>query len=730
MWARSVWLLIGLLILGVVSQPRAQSTYPFQNPAVSIDDRVTNIISLMTLEEKIACLTLSAAVPRLGIPEAGSSEGLHGLVRKGGGDNRAIPTTSFGQVVGMGATWDKELIRRAGAIEGYEARYITQHESVPVLVVWGPNADLSRDPRWGRNEESYGEDAFLTGTLSAAFVHGMQGDDPKYWQAASLMKHFLANSNETTRGSSSSNFDERLFREYYSLPFFMGFQAGARSFMAAYNAMNHVPMTVNEALPSILYREWGIDGIISSDANAIPLMVSEHKYYKSNNEAIGASVRNGINQVLWLRANVAETLRAALDAGAFSERDIDQALRGKFRTVIRLGLLDPPEQVPFASIGTSNEPAPWTTESHKAVARAVAQESIVLLKNEGAILPLKNASLKSVAVIGRFANQTLIDLYGGPLPYSVPILTGIRNKVGRTTRILFAPNNDGNAAVDAARSSDIAIVVVGNHPFCGAEPNMRPVVNPDLSTKPCADPGEGREGRDRTSLELAEEALIKQVFAVNPKTIVVLVSSFPYAINWTQQNVPAIVFATHSAQEQGNAVADVLFGDYNPGGRLTQTWPRSVDQLPPIEDYDLRKGRTYMYSKAEPLYPFGHGLSYTTFKYSNLRFSGPRLADNTQITVSVDVTNTGSRGGSEVIQLYVRHMGSNVPRAIKELKGFDRILLQPKQTKAVQIPLRSQDLAYWDQQLGRWTLENDSVLVTVGGSSAGPAIQKLLAVGR
>jgi len=722
-------LIVGAFLLAVSAEPAAQVEYPFRNAANSIEARVTNILSLMTLEEKLACLTTSTAVPRLGIPNAGNSEGLHGLVRNATANSPAIPTTSFSQVVGMGATWNKELIRRAGAVQGYEARYITQHDKVPVLVVWGPNADLSRDPRWGRNEESFGEDGFLTGTLSAAFVRGMQGNDPNYWQAASLMKHFLANSNETTRGFSSSDFDPRLFREYYALPFRMGFLAGARSFMAAYNAMNRVPMTVHTVLRDVVVGEWGVDGIISSDARAIPLMVSGHKYFQTENEAIGAAIRSGINQILWPRTDIVGVVRAAFEAGAFSESDLDRALRGKFRTIIRLGLLDPPRQVPYSNIGTSSEPAPWSTERHRAVARDVAHESIVLLKNAGATLPLNQASVRSVAVIGRFADQTLIDLYGGPLPHAVPIWDAIRNKVGSAARVQFVRNNEGNHAVDAAKSSDVAIVVVGNHPFCGDALAMLPVVNADLSTKPCPDPGEGREGRDRVSLDLAEEALIKTVFAANRRTIVIIVSSFPYAINWTQQNVPAILWTTHAAQEQGNAVADVLFGDYNPGGRLTQTWPKSVDQLPPIEDYDLRKGRTYMYSTTEPLYPFGHGLSYTTFAYSNLRFSAPRLDENATITVRVDVTNTGSRSGTEVVQLYVSHVRSTVLRPRIELKGFDRVSLRPRETKTVELPLRSEDLAYWDQERSSWRLEQGSVMVMAGGSSAHAAIQRGLTVG-
>jgi beta-glucosidase len=720
---------VAALLLAASLWPFAQVEYPFRDAASPIEDRVTNILSLMTLDEKLACLTSSTAVPRLGIPNAGNSEGLHGLVRNSTATSPAIPTTSFGQVVGMGATWDAELIGRAGAVQGYEARYVTQHDNRPVLVVWGPNADLSRDPRWGRNEESFGEDSFLTGTLSAAFIRGMQGDDPNYWQAASLMKHFLANSNETTRGHSSSDFDQRLFREYYSVPFRMGFLAGARSVMAAYNAMNRVPMTVHDVLRSVVAAEWGADGIVSSDAGAIRLLVSDHKYFKTEDEAIGATIRSGINQILWPRTDIVAAVHAAFEAGAFSESDLDKALRGKFRTVIRLGLLDPARQVSYSGIGRSGEPAPWTTERHKAVASDVAHESIVLLKNAGATLPLDRGSTHSVAVIGRFADRTLIDLYGGPMPYTVPILDAIRNKVGSDARVRFAPNNDGNQAIEAAKSSDVAIVVVGNHPFCGDVLEMPPVVNADLSTRPCPDPGEGREGRDRTTLDLAEEGLIQAVFGANRRTIVILVYSFPYAINWTEQNVPAILWTTHSAQEQGRAIADVLFGDYNPGGRLTQTWPTSVDQLPPIEDYDLRKGRTYMYSAAELLYPFGHGLSYTTFAYSNLRFSAPNLAENATITVRVDVTNTGSRSGSEVAQLYVSHIGSSVPRPRKELKGFTRVPLRPGETRTVEIPLRSQDLAYWDQERSGWRLEQGSVMVMAGGSSARAAIQERLTVG-
>ncbi len=355
-----------LSTLAVLIPACGQNQYPFQDPKAPIEQRVDNILSLMTLDEKIACLNTNSGVRRLGIPSAGGSEGLHGLVRKGDFGGKAVPTTSFSEVIGMAETWDPALIRRCGAVEGYEARYIDQSDKYKqqVLVVWGPNADLARDPRWGRNNESYGEDPFFTGTMSVAFIRGMQGDDPKYWQAASLLKHFLANSNETTRGSSSSDMDERLWREYYSVPFRMGFvEGGAKCFMASYNAVNGVPMTVNPSLREIAMKEWRVDGIISSDATAVELMVNPRKYFKTQEEALAATIKvGGINQILAFFLNIPKLTKQAIADHMLAESDLDGVLRGKFRVLIRLGLLDPPEMVPYSSIGKAGEPEPWTTD--------------------------------------------------------------------------------------------------------------------------------------------------------------------------------------------------------------------------------------------------------------------------------------------------------------------------------------------------------------------------------
>jgi beta-glucosidase len=666
------------LLLAGITRLNAQNQYPFQNPTLPLEQRVDNILSLMTLDEKLACLATSTAVPRLHIPDAGGTEGLHGLVRKGDFNQKAVTTTQFPEVIGMASTWDPALIRRAGAVQGYEARYIYQNEKYQsnVLVVWGPNADLARDPRWGRNNESYGEDAFFTGTMAVAFIKGMQGDDPKYWQAASLMKHFLANSNETTRGSSSSDFDEQLLRDYYSVPFRMGFvEGGAKSFMASYNAWNHVPMTVNPILRSLAIQEWGADGIVSSDALAVELMVNPRHYYKTQEQALADAIKAGIGQVLAFFFNIPKVAKQGLDDHLLAEQDIDAVLKGKFRTVIRLGLLDPPSMVPYAGVGGAGEAEPWSTEKHKRVALDVARESVVLLKNANGFLPLDKNAIKSIAVIGPRAGEVSIDLYGGRPPYAITPLQGIRTKVGSGATVNYAAGNADGAAVKAARSSDVAVVLVGNHPTCGAT-NIMAIFNMDVSSKPCADPGEGREGRDRESIDLSQEELIKQVYAANPKTAVVLVSSFPYAIDWTQQNVPAILHIAHAAQEQGTAIADVLFGDYDPAGRLNQTWPKSLDQLPPMMDYDIRHGRTYTYFKGEPLYPFGYGLSYTTFQYSHLRTGSG--------TVRVDVTNTGTRAGDEVVQLYVRRAG------LKQLRGFQRVSLKPHEKRTVEMPVKAE----------------------------------------
>jgi beta-glucosidase len=689
-----------------------QDQYPFQNPDLPIEQRIDNILSLMTIDEKIDCLDTNPSVPRLGIKGSGHVEGIHGLTQGGPGKwgrPQTVPSTTFPQGIGLGETWDQEILRQAGEVEGYEARYVFQSPKYNQggIVIRSPNADIGRDPRWGRNEECYGEDAFFNGTMVVAFSKGLQGNDPKYWQSAALMKHFLANSNENDRDKSSSNFDERLFHEYYSLPFRMGVvEGGSRAYMAAYNAVNGVPMTINPVLQKITRDQWGQDGIICTDAGAMRNLVRSHKYYPDFETAAAESVKAGIGQFL---DDYREPLRAALKRGLLTEADIDRALRGNFRVMIRLGLLDPPARVPYSSIGKESID-PWTTEKHKALALLVTQKSIVLLKNSANLLPLDKKSLKSIAVIGPRSNEVLLDWYSGTPPYAISPLDGIRNAVGESVKVTHAAGSDGDAAVKAARESDVAIVCVGNHPNGGFDKQWARV----------SVPSEGREAVDRQSITLEQEELIKAVFAANPKTIVVLISSFPYAINWTQENVPAILHMALNSQEEGHALATVLFGDYNPAGRLVQTWPKSLEQLPPMMDYDIRHGRTYMYFRDTPLYPFGYGLSYTTFAYRDLKINAPTGT----IDVSVVLKNTGQRTGDEVVQLYVKHLNSRVSRPLKELKAFTRVHLGPQEEKTVKLSLPTSRLAYWNAKTDRWVVEKDQIEISVGGSSTDARLKK------
>jgi beta-glucosidase len=317
------------------------------------------------------------------------------------------------------------------------------------------------------------------------------------------------------------------------------------------------------------------------------------------------------------------------------------------------------------------------------------------------------------------------DWYGGLPPHAITPLQGIRTAVGPNVKVNYAANDKDGAAVAAAKASEVAVVVVGNDPTCG--PNMAHDWT-DNGTKPCADPGDGREGRDRETLTLAQEELVRKVLAANPRTIMVLVSSFPYTINWSQGHVPAILHMAHSSQDEGWALAQTLFGDYNPGGHTVVTWPASMEQLPPMMDYDIRHGRTYMYFKGKPLYPFGHGLSYTSFRFANLRTDKAVLAQDGAAIVSVDVTNTGKVAGDAVSQLYVRHLGSKVARPAIQLAGFQRVQLAPGQTKTVRIPLKAAQLAYWNAASKAMTVEPEPIELQIGASSADIRLRRAIEV--
>src|SRR6185369_7898964 len=419
---------LSLLFAGIhtTAQDSNRNQYPFQNPDLSTEQRIDNLLSLMNVEEKISCLGTNPSVPRLGIKASGHVEGIHGLAQGGPGKwgrPKTIPTTTFPQGIGLGETWDPELLRQVANVEGYEARYIFQSSKYHQggIVIRSPNADLGRDPRWGRTEECYGEDPYFNGTMVVAFVKGLQGDDPKYRLSAALMKHFLANSNENDRDKTSSTFDERLFREYYSVPFRMGVvEGGSRAYMASYNSMNDVPMTVNPVLENVTRKEWGQDGIICTDAGAMTNLVKSNKYSPDLEHAAASSIKAGIGQFL---DNYKDATRGALKNGLLTESDIDKSLRGVFRVMIKLGLLDPPERVAFSRIGSESE-EPWLTDRNKSLARPATRKSIVLLKNANGLLPLNKRTTKSIAVIGPRANDVYLDWYSGTPPYRITPLEG------------------------------------------------------------------------------------------------------------------------------------------------------------------------------------------------------------------------------------------------------------------------------------------------------------------
>ncbi len=714
--------LLFLLIVPVTAQP----THAFQNPALSAEARITDVLASMTVDEKIEALGTNPTVPRLGIVGTQHVEGLHGLALGGPGgwegrNQTVIPTTQFPQARGLGQTWDPALLQQAAAVEGYEARYAFGKYHRGGMVVRAPNADLSRDPRWGRSEESYGEDPFLVGTLATAFAKGLQGTDARYWMTASLLKHFMANSNEDGRDSTSSDFDMRLFQEYYSVPFRMAIEDGkSNAFMASYNEWNGVPMAGNPVLRDVVMKVWGFDGIICTDAGALTNMVKSQHLYKTMPEAAAVAIHAGINQFL---DDYKKPVRDALEQKLITTEDLDRNLRGVFRVMLRLGMLDPVSSVLYARIGIDENPKgmpagidPWWWEQHKALARRVTDESIVLLKNDRSVLPLNAGKVKSIAVIGPLADRVALDWYSGTPPFAVTPLAGIKARAGAGVSVTYSDGRDAVQAAAMAAKAEIAVVIIGNHPTCDAGWNKCPVAS------------DGKEAMDRKSLTLEQESLAKAVYAANPNTVVVLQASFPYTTNWTQQNIPAILAMTHNSEEQGDGLADVLFGDYNPAGRLTQTWVASMDQLPPMMDYDLRHGRTYLYLRDKPLYAFGFGLSFTKFAYSNLKSSASAIKTGEEVSVSVDVKNIGGRDGDEVVQMYCAYPGSAVPRPFEELKGFARVSLKAGEQKTVRLRLPAKSLSYWNNKSAAFALEQGKVEIRIGSSSDDIKLRQTIAV--
>jgi len=712
-----------MLVCRAIGVAAAVQTPPYQNEALPFDVRVHDLVSRMTLEEKVSQVKdVAPAIDRLGIPPYNWwNEALHGVARSG-------TATVFPQAIGLAATWDDSLIFRMATVISDEAR-AKHHEYVRTgsrrryqgLTFWSPNINLFRDPRWGRGQETYGEDPFLTGRLAVQFIRGMQGDDPKYLKTVATVKHFAVHSGpEPERHQFDAVVSERDLRESYLPHFETGIRdGGAYSLMCAYNRVDGKAACGSDMLlQAILRSEWGFRGYVVSDCGAIDDIYARHKVVQTAPEAAALAVKTGTDLEC---GRVYANLVDAAKQGLITEQQIDTAVTRLFLARFRLGMFDSPDSVRWARIpyAVLDQPA------HRALARQVARESIVLLKNEGGLLPLRK-SLRTIAVIGPNADQArmLLGNYNGDPTDPVTPLRGVREAVAPGTRVLYArgadladgfPMTDSGPrvpaetlaaeAVNAARQADAVVL------FLGLTARMEGEEMP-LQI-------EGFRGGDRTRIDLpaSQQRLLERVCAVGKPTVLVLLNGSALAVNWAQEHVLAIVEAWYPGQAAGSAIADVLFGDYNPGGRLPVTFYRSVDDLPSFDDYHMA-GRTYRFFGGSPLYPFGHGLSYTTFAYKNLRTSAPTLRSDGAITVRVDVTNTGARTGDEVVQLYVQHLGSAVERPNKDLRGYRRITLNAGETRTVELSLRASSLAYWNPATHGWVVETEPVRIQVGTSSA------------
>lgn len=844
---------IAALYTAILIACSASAQQPWKDSSLSFHERAKSLVAAMTLDEKINQVGhQTMEISRLGLKGYNYwNEGLHGVARSG-------LATSFPVSKAMSATWDLPLIFDCATATSDEARvYNNKHGKG--LVYWCPTINMSRDPRWGRDEENYGEDPYLCGRIAVEYVKGMQGDDPKYYKTIATAKHFVANNYEKGRHSTSSNMDARNLREYYLPAFEMCVKEGnVRSIMSAYNALNGIPCGANhELLIDILRTEWGFNGFVTSDCGAIDNIYQNHKYVSTGAEASGIAMRNG--EDLNCGSTFQEYCKEAIKKGFLSEAELDTALVRVLEARFSVGEFDTKSQVRWQQTPDSLLNC-WR---HKQLAYKAAQESIVLLKNENNFLPLSKD--KTVCVIGPFARTVTLGGYSSsPTDLTTP-LDGIAQKMGVSSsdgRIEFEAcdgmingggannhlikeangsggnlgyihNNDWvsfseinfgegvskltiNSAAQNKNSTTLRIYLdsrtkatpdyqlslpatgswstyqqktfnvdpavfngkhkvyfvisfTGNtyganldwfHFYNTNDPNPLQSNGPLYYVRGCnvndtkgndfatakefaakadvvvlclgTDLETSDESRDRSNLNLpgGQQQLLQEVFAVNPNVVLVMQTCSSMTIGWAQQHVPAIIEAWYGGQAQGKAIADVLYGDYNPSGKLTSTWYNSLSALPSnLMQYDIRKNHyTYMYHQKEPLYPFGYGLSYTTYAYSNLQISRQHLGQGDSLIVSFDVKNVGKRDGDEIVQLYT-HAQSQIERPQKELKGFERISLKAGETKHVEISLRHDQLSYYNDISNTFDVEEGTVDIMVGASSADIRLRTTITTG-
>lgn len=689
----------------------------YLNPDLTPEERARDLIARMTLAEKVGEMMSSApGVPRLGIPPYDWwNEALHGVGRAGA-------ATVFPQAIGIAATWNADLVlRMADAISDearakhHQALREGDHSRYKGLTFWSPNINIFRDPRWGRGQETFGEDPLLTTRLGVAFVRGMQGEDNRYLKTAACAKHYAVHSGpEADRHHFNAEVSQRDLKTTY-LPAFEALVRDGKvaGVMGAYNRVNGEACCASPyLLQEVLRDAWVFKGYIVSDCGAIQDIYKHHQLVNTPEEASALAVQAGCD----LNCGCTyEYLLTAVGRGLLTESDIDAALTWLYVIRFRLGMFDPEENIPYAQIPMEAVESP----ANLALSLEVARQSMVLLKNRGQLLPLKK-DLAKIAVIGPNADDALVlrgNYFGTPTE-SITVLEGIRRLVSPTTEILYrkgcevhAPGQEGfEEAVQIARQAEVVVMVLGlSQQLEGEEGQVEGNIN-----------GTTSHG-DRESLDLPgeQEALLKAVAATGTPVVLVLLNGSPIAVNWADEHIPAILEAWYPGQMGGRAVAEVLFGDCNPGGRLPVTFYKSVDDLPPFEDYDMA-GRTYRYFDGDVLYPFGYGLSYTSFDYRNLSISHEQTTGREVIHVDCEVFNVGELAGDEVVQFYLKDESASFPVPLHNLVGFQRVHLAPGASTWVHSEVQPRQLACVDAD-GEWIIEPGEFTLFVGGGQPGQA---------
>jgi len=701
-----------------MNSSRSSEELKYLDTSLPFTERVKDLIGRLTLDEKVGLMSHEAkGVSRLNIPSYNYwSEALHGVARTG-------KATVFPQVIGMSASWDKELIREVATAISDEGRakyhealrrngFTSQYQG---LNYWTPNINIFRDPRWGRGQETWGEDPFLTGEMASEFVHGLQGDDPKYLKTAACAKHFAVHSGpEKDRHVFNAVVTKRELYDTY-LPAFKKVvtEAKVEAVMGAYNrTLGEVCCASKLLLKDILWGDWKFEGHVVSDCFALADFHLHHKVTKDAVESAAMAIKGGCDLGC---DHVFNEIPEAIERGLLTEQDVDQALEHSLLMRFKFGMFDPQDQVPFSSISTDVVGC----EKHRKLAYRAATESVVLLKNKNNILPIK-PSTKKIFVTGPNATsmEVLLGNYYGFNDHMVTLLEGITGRIPEgmgmeymAGAMLKYPREIKETwAVEMGQKSDFAIVCCGQSSFLEGEEgeSLLSAQNGD---------------RESISLPASQVDYIKELAVAGVKIVLVVTGGSPIALGDVEEFADAILFVWYPGMEGGHAVADVLFGDASPSGKLTLTFPKSLDQLPAFDDYSM-KGRTYRYMTEEPLYPFGYGLSYSKFDYSDLKLEKISVVAGESIDLTVKVKNTGSRDAAEVVQFYLSDLKASTIVPLNHLVGFERVILKQGEDRAVKFTLTPEMMSFFNDE-GKLTLEPGDFKLEVGSCSPGKRGQEL-----